>query len=91
LKDCSKFGNFVITLIVIATVNYCCQQGKAIFYLSKWWVESQYRQIKYSLTLVATVADCNNVAAHVHCDTIVVAVSPVLTLPPASKAVSNIF
>ena len=41
-------------------------------------------------TLLATVEDCNKVADQVHWDTIVVAVKPMLTLPPASKAVSRL-
>lgn len=43
------------------------------------------------LTLLATVEDCSNVAAQVHCDTMVVAVNPALTLPPASNWVSKLF
>ncbi len=40
--------------------------------------------------MLATVDDCNSVADQVHCETIVVAVRPMLTLPPASKAVSKL-
>ena len=42
------------------------------------------------VTLLATVDDCNKVADQVHWETIVVAVRPMLTLPPASKAVSRL-
>ena len=42
------------------------------------------------ITLLATVDDCNKVADQVHWETIVVAVRPMLTLPPASKAVSRL-
>ena len=42
------------------------------------------------ITLLATVDDCNKVADQVHWETIVVAVKPMLTLPPASKAVSRL-
>ena len=44
-----------------------------------------------SLTLVATVEDWSKVAAHVHCDTIVVAVRPAFTFPPALNAKSREF
>ena len=44
----------------------------------------------FSLTLLATVDDWRRVADHVHWDTIVVAVKPILTLPPASNAVSRL-
>ena len=43
-----------------------------------------------SLTLVPTLDDCRSVAAQVHCDTMVVAVSPMETLPPASNDVSKL-
>ena len=41
-------------------------------------------------TLLATVDDWRSVAAHVHCETIVVAVSQIDTCPPASKSVSRL-
>ena len=41
-------------------------------------------------TFAATAEDCSSVAAHVHCDTTVVAVKPVDTRPPASKSVSRL-
>jgi len=41
------------------------------------------------VTLLATVDDCSKVAAQVHWDTMVVAVRPTETLPPASKSVSR--
>ena len=41
-------------------------------------------------TLLATVEDWRRVADQVHCETMVVAVSPMDTLPPASKAVSKL-
>ena len=40
--------------------------------------------------LLATVEDWSKVADHVHWDTMVVAVRPMETLPPASKAVSRL-
>ena len=39
-----------------------------------------------SLTLLATVDDWSNVADHVHCDTIVVAVNPIETFPPTTTS-----
>ena len=42
------------------------------------------------VTLLATVEDWRRVADQVHCETMVVAVSPMDTLPPASKAVSKL-
>ena len=42
------------------------------------------------LTLLATVEDWSRVADHVHWETMVVAVRPMDTLPPASKAVSRL-
>ena len=41
------------------------------------------------VTLLATVDDCSSVAAQVHCETSVVAVRPIDTLPPASNALSR--
>ena len=46
--------------------------------------------LQWKITLLATVEDCKRVADHVHWETIVVAVRPMLTLPPASKAVSRL-
>ena len=43
-----------------------------------------------NLTLLATVEDWRRVADQVHWDTMVVAVKPMETLPPASKAVSRL-
>ena len=43
-----------------------------------------------NLTLLATVEDWRRVADQVHWDTMVVAVRPMETLPPASKAVSRL-
>ena len=42
------------------------------------------------LALLATVEDWRSVAVQVHWDTMVVAVSPIDTFPPASKAVSRL-
>ena len=42
------------------------------------------------LTLLATVEDWRRVADQVHWDTMVVAVRPMETFPPASKAVSRL-
>ena len=39
--------------------------------------------------MLATVDDCSSVAAQVHCETSVVAVRPIDTLPPASNALSR--
>ena len=44
----------------------------------------------FIVTLLATVDDWRRVADQVHCETMVVAVSPMDTLPPASKAVSKL-
>ena len=41
-------------------------------------------------TLLATVEDWRSVAAHVHCDTIVVAANHTEIWPPASKSVSKL-
>ena len=41
-------------------------------------------------TLLATVELCSRVADQVHWETMVVAVNPMETLPPASKAVSRL-
>ena len=42
-----------------------------------------------TMALLATVDDCSSVAAQVHCETSVVAVRPIDTLPPASNALSR--
>lgn len=46
--------------------------------------------VSYDLTFAATVDDWRRVAAQVHWDTMVVAVRPTDTRPPASKLKSNI-
>ena len=48
------------------------------------------KNVLFFLTLLATVELCSRVADQVHCETMVVAVNPMDTLPPASKAVSRL-
>ena len=65
--------------------------------ISKYAIRIGYIQCKNAIktriqtkpTAVATADDCSRVAAHVHWDTTVVAVSPIDTCPPASKSVSK--
>ena len=61
-----------------------------INYIYTYRITAQYSTVQYPLTLLATVDDCSRVAVHVHWDTMVVAVSPMETFPPASKAVSRL-